>query len=587
MAEEEHKQSYVEQEALLFGAFLFLALVGVLVWFVHGRLYITSQQVIEVTIYCMLATLYCFQIALYYMRRDEKLAEMWPKPRIRILPDEDAKYLQEAAAQDSVLLGYDEAGKPFFWKNEIRSMQSIAIGSTGAGKTELLKGIFQQDAARGGPVIFIDGKGEKKVVNQLLAYINFIGRTDDVRVLDPTHSESSVRYNPFSAPSDRIDQHVSFVFDSFNRGKSSDSFFDEHQRTYLENIARVLYHTGRRFNFYDVLVAAYDVKVLQSLMMVARDRVRRPGIATKQQALTLEMSIFNLINTFNEPDRISKIQGLINNMMSFMGEDLALITGPYDNLLSLDDVIDKNLILIVSLNTNVESKSTIALGRILLQNLQLMIGKRYAEYTSGKVYPFVSVFMDEFAPFAYANFATIINQARGANVGFLTSMQNLPQLAEVSQSFQDNVGSSANTKFILRTSEEKTVQNFLNESAKFKTFRRSMKIETAGMFNSGIKVGDTGTQSEIVDTRAQDFHIKTMPTGQMEFLMSDHKAGKIHQYLHVRRALNYFTDASPVGLYPALKTPKWESNGLNLRFSEPNLESSRLDRGRNRRRGGI
>ncbi|MHB1839922.1 MAG: type IV secretion system DNA-binding domain-containing protein, partial [Acidobacteriaceae bacterium] len=366
------KQSAVEQEALLFGAFLFLALVGVLVWFVHDRLYVTAREVTEATIFGVLAMLYIFQIIRYRLHRKERLTDMWPKPRIRVSLEDEEKYLQEAASQDSVLLGYDEMGKPFYWKNEIRSMQSTAIGSTGSGKTELLKGIFQQDVARGGPVIFIDGKGEKKVVNQLLAYIDSIGRMDDVRVLDPTHSETSVSYNPFSAPSDRIDQHVSFVFDSFNRGKSSDSFFDEHQRTYLENIARVLYHTGQRFNFYDVLVAAYDVNVLQRLMQMARERVRRPGTATKQQVLTLEMSIFNLLNTFNEPDRISKIQGLINNMMSFMGEDLALITGPYDNLLSLDDVIDKNLILIVSLNTNVESKSTIALGRILLQNLQLM-----------------------------------------------------------------------------------------------------------------------------------------------------------------------------------------------------------------------
>ena len=580
------KQSNVEQEALLFGAFLILALIGVLAWFLHGRFYITGAEVIEATIYAVLVMLYSFQVVRYYQNREERLMEMWPKPRIRISPSDEAKYLEEAAAQDAVLLGYDEVGKPFYWKNEIRSMQSTAIGATGSGKTELLKGIFQQDAARGGPVIFIDGKGEKKVVDQLLAYIDSIGRMGDVRVLDPTHSETSVSYNPFVASSDRIDQQVAFVFDSFNRGKSSDSFFDEHQRTYLENIARVLYHTGRRFNFYDILVAAYDVTILQSLMVTARNRIRRPGIATKQQALTLEMSIVNLVNTFNEPDRISKIQGLINSLMSFMGEDLALITGPYDNLLSLDDVIDQNLILIVSLNTNVESKSTIALGRILLQNLQLMIGKRYAAYTSGQVYPFVSVFMDEFAPFAYANFATIINQARGANVGFLTSIQNLPQLAEVSQAFQDNVGSSANTKFILRTAEETSVQNFLNESAKRKTVRRSMKIETAGMFNADIKVGDSGTQSEVVDTRAQDFHVKTMPTGQMEFLMTDHKEGKIHKYLHVRRAFSYFTNEAPVGLYPALKTPKWKSNGLNLRFSAPQLEAPKQERGRNKRRGG-
>ena len=193
------KQSNVEQEALLFGAFLILALIGVLAWFLHGRFYITGAEVIEATIYAVLVMLYSFQVVRYYQNREERLMEMWPKPRIRISPSDEAKYLEEAAAQDAVLLGYDEVGKPFYWKNEIRSMQSTAIGATGSGKTELLKGIFQQDAARGGPVIFIDGKGEKKVVDQLLAYIDSIGRMGDVRVLDPTHSETSVSYNPFVA----------------------------------------------------------------------------------------------------------------------------------------------------------------------------------------------------------------------------------------------------------------------------------------------------------------------------------------------------------------------------------------------------
>ena len=63
--------------------------------------------------------------------------------------------------------------------------------------------------------------------------------------------------------------------------------------------------------------------------------------------------------------------------MTFLEDDLSLITGAYDEMLSLDEVIDKELILFVSLNTNKNSKAVTALGRMLLQNMQLMIGKRY------------------------------------------------------------------------------------------------------------------------------------------------------------------------------------------------------------------
>ena len=76
-----------------------------------------------------------------------------------------------------------------------------------------------------------------------------------------------------------------------------------------------------------------------------------------------------------------------------------------------------------------------ALGRMLLQNLQLMIGKRYAEAQNGMEQPFVSVIMDEFSPFAYENFAHILVTARGANVAFLFALQSAPQLLQVGRAF--------------------------------------------------------------------------------------------------------------------------------------------------------
>ena len=110
------------------------------------------------------------------------------------------------------------------------------------------------------------------------------------------------------------------------------------------------------------------------------------------------MSVRNLLESFEDKERVSKIQGLINEMMTFMGDDMAMITGPYDELLSLDDVIDKGLILFMSLNVNVNERAVTALGRMLLQNLQLMIGRRYSRAEEGEHQPFVSVIMDEFSP---------------------------------------------------------------------------------------------------------------------------------------------------------------------------------------------
>jgi hypothetical protein len=70
---------------------------------------------------------------------------------------------------------------------------------------------------------------------------------------------------------------------------------------------------------------------------------------------------------------------------------------------------------------------------MLLQNIQLVVGKRYESEEERKRAnrPLFSVVMDEFAPFGYQNFSQILNTARGTNTAFLFSMQSLTQLLKV------------------------------------------------------------------------------------------------------------------------------------------------------------
>jgi hypothetical protein len=183
---------------------------------------------------------------------------------------------------------------------------------TGAGKTNLLETVTEQDIARGVPIIFIDGKGDKKLLSELLPSIEAAGRMPDLRIIDPMRPDISARYNPFWAPQGNAEEHVAFVFESFNMEKD---FFEGHQRVYLENIARVLHYSGKRFNFHDVLVCAYDQAILKKQMKAALDRVDKDPAITGQQRLTLTMSVRNLLESFEDKERVSKIQGLINEMM--------------------------------------------------------------------------------------------------------------------------------------------------------------------------------------------------------------------------------------------------------------------------------
>jgi integrase len=71
-------------------------------------------------------------------------------------------------------------------------------------------------------------------------------------------------------------------------------------------------------------------------------------------------------------------------------------------------------------------------------------------------------------------------------------------------------------------------------------------------------------------TRAQDEHIKNLPVGQMEILMTDQLRGTLHSHLHVRRPRNYRFPGFDPRIYPRLYSPS-HLDGANLRFKDRDL----------------
>ena len=114
--------------------------------------------------------------------------------------------------------------------------------------------------------------------------------------------------------------------------------------------------------------------------------------------------------------------------MTFLDDELSAVTGQYDDLLSIEDVIDQELILFVSLNANKNTEPVRSLGKMLLQNIQLTVGKRYEDQADRRRQnrPIFSVVLDEFAPFGYRNFAQILQTRAGNEHGVPTFLDAEP-----------------------------------------------------------------------------------------------------------------------------------------------------------------
>ena len=561
---------------------------GCFAWYLaRERYHLTGRQVVELAAYLAIALTAAYSGIYLLATRHSRRENQWPHPPLVVSPKKDERYTQEAWHQNAVVLGYDVHGKPWFWADRVRVMQGIVLGMTGTGKTTLLRNIITQDLARVVgppddprriPMVIFDGKGDMEFFYDLLPHIHRAGRLCDLRVLNPARPDLSVRYNPFHCSDEDYMPVVNMVFGSFNL---HDEFFAKHQLNYLADIVRVLVYTGMKFNFYDVLVMAIDEQVLREQVAKASRRIEQdPGMSI-QRKLNFEMSVKNLYQSFQDRERVPKIQGLLNECMTFLDDELSVITGPYEELLSIDDVIEQGLILFVSLNVNKNTEPVRALGKMLLQNLQLVVGKRYEseEQRRRTNRPMFSVVLDEFAPFGYRNFAQILQTARGTNTAFLFSMQSLPQLMHVGRGFKEDVTSAPNTTMTLRTRDEETARYFLRASAEHPVTRRNLSMQRWKLF-AYETYEETGRAVDIQarETRALDEHVKNLPKGQMEILMTDDTRGTLHAHLHVRPPADVSVPRFELELYARLKHSRATSTGANLRFKTPELAASRFAR---------
>ena len=567
------------QDAGVIVAFILVGLIS-LVWYIaRSRYLLTDRQCEEFLCYFTILALGIFcggwLIATARSRREQE----WPHPYLTIPPRRDARICRKAWRENSVVLGYDVHGKPWLWPDRIRVLQGLVLGLTGMGKTTLLKNIITQDLMRvidtpegpkRMPILILDGKGEHEFFEELLPYIHRAGRLDDLRVLDPSRPDISARYNPFSCTADDYMPVVNMVFGSFNL---HDEFFSKHQLVYLGDIVRVLIYTGCKFNFYDVLVMAIDREVLKEQVEKAIHEIERTPNITLQRRLNFEMSVKNLYQSFQDRERVEKIQGMLNECMTFLDDELSIITGPYDDVLSLDEVIEKGQILFISLNVNKNTEPVKALGKMLLQNVQLVVGKRYERGgAAAGSRPMTSIIMDEFAPFGYANFAHILQTARGTNTAFLFSMQSVPQLLRVGKGFKEEVTSAANTIITFKTHDETTADYFLQASALHPVTKRTRSVRRLKFFGYE-KYEETGlaTEREDMETRAMDMHIKNLPKGQVELLMTDEIEGTLHTTLSVRPPADIWAQGFAPEVFPRLLQSRADSTkGAHLRFK--NLE---------------
>jgi hypothetical protein len=91
---------------------------------------------------------------------------------------------------------------------------------------------------------------------------------------------------------------------------------------------------------------------------------------------------------------------------------------------------------------------------------------------------------------------------------------------EVSRGFRNNVTSAPNTIMLMKTWDEETTRYFQNAASQVPAEKRTERVHRRNLFNEKYERTGWGNVTDAKEPCVPDEHIKNLPTGQMQVLIT-------------------------------------------------------------------
>lgn len=344
-----------------------------------------------------------------------------------------------------------DTGKPLIVSTDSFMRHSAIVGTTGVGKTVLGEYIMDQQMARGGSVIFSDGKLSQEGCDKFYQLCVKNGREQDFRVINPGNSAFSNTYNPIldGDPDEVADRLVSLI-PSTESDAGSDHFKQAAKQgcTVLITAIQAL---GLAYEFMDLVILLSNEEELIDLEKQLRERVvlnRKESWRTEQKngkkipdaemALT-QLHIFLNQYRVKNKDGIEGIDikrlketfgGIGGRLFTFGSDSFGRVLGVTNPEISLFDDIRAGKLIYVMLPTMGKGQTASNFGKMFLGDLRTAISWLQALPDDQKTKIPTLVFMDEFGATATELMARPFEQARSARVILLPAFQTYSNLEE-------------------------------------------------------------------------------------------------------------------------------------------------------------
>lgn len=317
--------------------------------------------------------------------------------------------------------------RDLFMLDSLRESPTLMVGTTGAGKTEMILSMAKQDMAKGRTVVFIDGKADRGTWDKLYYYSAMRGRPFYCLLPVEGLDHLSGSWNPLHSVRLPVLTVAESFFGAYARieraaQRHGSSYYPDTQRNAFTHLCRALHMSGWAFCVNDVKRLLGSPEALDGLV----------NLLSRRQAMDEYQEICNIRRTATRPSFFEIMSGFLNHLSLFQHWSL----NSYSPEIVIEEIYGSGGVLYIGLPLNAQHTTMSVLGNLVLNQLRALSN---AADSAGGPREEVSVFVDEAGSFMDEGVADWVCKVRSSGFRLLLSIQTLGDLRAVGESFSQRI----------------------------------------------------------------------------------------------------------------------------------------------------
>jgi type IV secretory pathway TraG/TraD family ATPase VirD4 len=493
------------------------------------------------------------------------------KNRVKFLANKQHLYRKKPSKE--VFVGYTDFKERVSLESKELNYHMLATGGTGTGKTTLIASLMEAALQQDKPIIFVDGKGERKSMLEFKALCEAYGR--NVFLFSEM---DDLTYNPIKngTPTETRDKLMSlFQFSSEGDG----AYYTDIASRYLQLIIKLIdeahvprdiktiakltnpkymNHFLKEHSTVEEIEEEFEVEVEEivtqnnkqaSLEDDLSDFITSPEPKTETVKKTVKKKRTRFVTTLQEgmkriknilddefPEEI--VVGCLTRLKMQLGEllesDLGHLFVESENGIDLQKITDHNDVVIFSISGSRYADYIRKIGKMIILDVNSLVAYRQAKGRK-------SIFgiYDEFSAYGDRRIVDIVNKSRSAGFECIISTQTLSDIDAVDPIMTEQIISNCNVIATGRVNSSKDAERIAQVFGTFSDREITQQIEKK--YPHLRYESEMGTVRDVERFKANPSEIKNLQIGEIFInrkMVEEEDSDTYFRRVYVRNALD-------------------------------------------------